>query len=176
MLTPSHLTQVCLILVSQIETLNEAYRHSHGLAVREEEGTEAYERFSRLALRAQAQTARTASVLGRLSQLPGVTQEPPPPPPPPPEPLPPIDVEVVFKPEPPRPYGCYSTLDETPPRKVAVIQTPPDGLLARLIVWTADYPWAIDRINGLLADKMMTPEELMGLLGSCARDQPVISA
>ena len=66
------MAKVCRILARQVEALDAMFRHVRELAMQEDGETEAFERLSRLALRAQAQTARTAMVLGRLC--------PPPPP------------------------------------------------------------------------------------------------
>jgi len=60
------MARVCRILARQVETLDAMFHHVRGLALQEDGPTEAYERLSRLAFRAQAQTARTAAVLGRL--------------------------------------------------------------------------------------------------------------
>ena len=66
------MAKVCRILAGQVEALDAMFRHVRELAMQEDGETEAFERLSRLALRAQAQTARTAMVLSRLC--------PPPPP------------------------------------------------------------------------------------------------
>ena len=60
------MARVCRILARQVETLDAMFHHVRELALQEDGPTEAYERLSRLAFRAQAQTARTAAVLGRL--------------------------------------------------------------------------------------------------------------
>ena len=60
------MARVCRILARQVEALDAMFHHTRQLALREDGATEAYERLSRLALRAQAQTARTVAVLGRL--------------------------------------------------------------------------------------------------------------
>ena len=66
------MAKVCRILARQVEALDAMFHHVRELALQEEGETETFARLSRLALRAQAQTARTAMVLGRLC--------PPPPP------------------------------------------------------------------------------------------------
>ena len=66
------MARVCRILARQVEALDTMFRHVRELALQEDRESEAFERLSRLALRAQSQTARTAMVLSRLC--------PPPPP------------------------------------------------------------------------------------------------
>jgi len=60
------MAKVCRILARQVETLDAMFHHVRTFALQEDGPTEAYERLSRLAFRAQAQTARTAAVLGRI--------------------------------------------------------------------------------------------------------------
>jgi len=60
------MARVCRILARQVETLDDMFHHLRNLAHQEDGPTEAYERLSRLAFRAQAQTARTAAVLDRM--------------------------------------------------------------------------------------------------------------
>ena len=60
------MARVCRILARQVEDLDAMFRHARKLALRQDGPTEAYERLSRLALRAQAQTARTVAMLSRL--------------------------------------------------------------------------------------------------------------
>ena len=72
------MTRVCRILARQVEALDAMFRHARELALQEDGPTEAFERLSRLALRAQAQTARTAAVLRHLCPPPIVEEEPDP--------------------------------------------------------------------------------------------------
>ena len=72
------MTKVCRILARQVETLDAMFHHARELALQEDGPTEAFERLSRLALRAQAQTARTAAVLRHLCPPPIVEEEPDP--------------------------------------------------------------------------------------------------
>ena len=60
------LAQVCRILAGQAVVLDQMFRRLGGLADREDTEPETSQRLSRLALRAQAQTNRVGTVLGRL--------------------------------------------------------------------------------------------------------------
>ena len=60
------MAKVCRILARQMETLDAMVQHVHQLAMKEEGPTEDFERLSRLALRAQFQTVRTAVALHLL--------------------------------------------------------------------------------------------------------------
>ena len=60
------LAQVCRILAGQAVVLDQMFRRLGELASQEETDPETAQRLSRLALRAQAQTNRVGTVLGRL--------------------------------------------------------------------------------------------------------------
>ena len=66
---------VCRILAGQVVVLDAMFRQARELACQEERATETYERLSRLALRAQSQTSRTAAVLRHLCPPPPVEPE-----------------------------------------------------------------------------------------------------
>ena len=69
------MAKVCRILAGQVVVLDAMFRQARELARQEEGATEAYERLSRLALRAQSQTSRTAAVLRHLCPPPPVEAE-----------------------------------------------------------------------------------------------------
>ena len=69
------MAMVCRILAGQVVVLDAMFRQARELACQEEGATETYERLSRLALRAQSQTSRTAAVLRHLCPPPPVEPE-----------------------------------------------------------------------------------------------------
>ena len=72
------MARVCRILARQVETLDAMVRHVHRLAMEEDGPTEDFERLSRLALRAQFQTVRTAVALHLLRPPANVEEVPDP--------------------------------------------------------------------------------------------------
>jgi hypothetical protein len=152
------LAAVCRILAAQVAGLDGMFNDARQLASQAKEAlpavaeesreaaTSAYERMSRLALRAQTQTARTAAVLGRLLQLPGMedankNEEAPK------APTPPTDFHITIKDK----HGPYNRIDTIPedqmPTRTMMIRTPLDSALAEFLEMIAASPCLAGTIN-----------------------------
>jgi len=131
------MARVCRILARQVETLDDMFHHLRKLALQEDGPTEAYERLSRLAFRAQAQTARTAAVLDRIV------------------PPPPRGPDAMDKYEELMMQDMIASDPEFGPKifpETVKIDTPPDSPLAELIRLASASPSNVETLNRLISE------------------------